>query len=97
MAQVSDSGAMRVEKRLSQISAGLERQRDDFVATLERRLAEAEEDIRERMQRLTATGEAERAVLEARLAELARRVEEVVQQAERRLLAARLEGEQPRV
>jgi hypothetical protein len=97
MAQVSDSGAMRVEKRLSHISAGLERQRDDFVAALERRLAEAEEDIRERMQRLTATGEAERAVLEARLAELARRVEEVVQQAERRLLAARLEGEQPRV
>jgi prefoldin subunit 5 len=69
----------------------LERQRDEFVAALEKRMAEAEEDIRERMQRLTATGEAERAGLEARLAELARRVDEVVQQAERRLLAARLD------
>jgi hypothetical protein len=89
MAQISSSGATRVEKRLSQISAGLERQREDFLAALQQRMAEAESDIRERIERLGATGEAERSVLEARLVELARRVDEVVQQAERRLMAVR--------
>jgi DNA anti-recombination protein RmuC len=89
MAQISDSGATRVEKRLSQISVGLERQREDFLSALEQRLVEAEHDIRERIQRLASTGEAERSVLEERLVELARRVDEVVQQAERRLLAVR--------
>jgi hypothetical protein len=90
MAQISDSGSMRVEKRLSQISAGLERQREDFLAALEARLTDAEHQIRERMQRLAASSESERAVIESRLAELSRRVEEVVQQAERRLTALRV-------
>lgn len=89
MAQISDSGAMRLEKRLSQISAGLERQREELLAALEQRMAAAEHDIRERVQRLAATGETERAVLESRLSELTRRIDEVVQQAERRLLAVR--------
>jgi hypothetical protein len=89
MAQISDSGAMRVEKRLSQISAGLERQREEFLAALEQRMAAAEDDIRERVQRLATSGETERAVLEARLSELSRRIDEVVQQAERRLMAVR--------
>jgi hypothetical protein len=89
MAQISDSGAMRVEKRLSQISAGLERQREEFLAALEQRMAAAEHDIRERVQRLAASGETERTVLEARLAELSRRIDEVMQQAEQRLMAVR--------
>jgi hypothetical protein len=89
MAQISDSGAMRLEKRLSQISAGLERQREEFLAALEQRMAAAEQDIRERVQRLAASGETERSVLEARLAELSRRIDEVMQQAERRLMAVR--------
>jgi hypothetical protein len=93
MAQISDSGAMRVEKRLSQIGAGLERQREDFLAALEHRMVEAERDIRERIERLSASGETERSVLEARLGELARRVDEVVQQAERRLMAVRAGGD----
>jgi uncharacterized protein involved in exopolysaccharide biosynthesis len=79
-----------VEKRLSQISAGLERQREDFVSALEQRMAEAEQELRARFQRAAASGESESAVLETRLAELARRVDEVVLQAERRLMAARL-------
>jgi hypothetical protein len=89
MAQISDSGAMRLEKRLSQISAGLERQREEFLASLEQRISQAEQDIRERVQRLAASGETERAVLEARLGELSRRIDEVMQQAERRLMAVR--------
>lgn len=89
MAQISDSGAMRLEKRLSQISAGLERQREEFLAALEQRMVAAEHDIRERVERLATSGETERAVLEARLAELSRRIDEVMQQAERRLMAVR--------
>lgn len=89
MAQISDSGAMRLEKRLSQISAGLERQREEFLASLEQRISAAEQDIRERVQRLAESGETERAVLEARLGELSRRIDEVMQQAERRLMAVR--------
>jgi hypothetical protein len=89
MAQISDSGAVRLEKRLSQISAGLERQREEFIAALEERMTAAEHDIRERVERLAASGETERSVLEARLAELSRRIDEVMQQAERRLMAVR--------
>jgi hypothetical protein len=93
MAQISDSGALRVEKRLSQISAGLERQREEYVAALEQRLAQLEQDLRDRTLRAAASAEADRAVLEDRLAVLARRVDEVVQQAERRLLAVRAGGD----
>lgn len=89
MAQISDSGAIRLEKRLSQISAGLERQREEFLEALEQRMAAAEHDIRERVQRLATSGETERGVLEARLGELSRRIDEVMQQAERRLMAVR--------
>jgi hypothetical protein len=89
MAQISDSGAMRVEKRISQIGAGLERQREEFAAALEQRMVEAEHELRERFQRLAASSEAERTVLEARLTEVARRVDQVVEQAERRLTAVR--------
>ena len=90
MAQISDSGSMRAEKRLSQISAGLERQREEFIGALEQRMTETEDELRERLRRAAAGVESERTVLEARLAEFARRVEEVVQQAERRLISAGL-------
>jgi hypothetical protein len=85
MAQLGDAGAMRLEKKLSQVAAGLERQRDEFVATLSRRLGEVEADFRERLAALTAEEEAERVALEARLGELARRIEQTVARAEERL------------
>lgn len=76
LGQISDAGTQRLEKRLGQIAAGLERQRDDAVASLERRLAEAEEELMRRMQSLTADVDADRTVIQARLTELGRRIDE---------------------
>lgn len=76
LAQISDTGAMRLEKRLSQITAGLERQRDEAVAALEARLAEAETEIRRRLQALAAELDNDRTIMHARLQELSRRIED---------------------
>jgi len=76
LVQISDSGTKRLERRLGQIAAGLERQRDDAVAALGRRLGEAEEELGRRLQSLVADVDAERTVLNARLQELARRIDE---------------------
>jgi hypothetical protein len=81
LAHVGDAGAQRLEKRLSGITAGLERQREDFVAEFERRLGESETELRRRFERVVADTEAERAVLRARLEELARRIDELTVQA----------------
>jgi hypothetical protein len=76
LGQISDAGTQRLEKRLGQIAAGLERQRDDSVAALERRLAEAEEELMRRVQSLMADVDADRTVIQARLTELGRRIDE---------------------
>ncbi len=76
--QVVDSGTQRAEKRLRQVTAGLERQRDEFIATLQRRLAQLELEVRERMQSLSDEAEVERAALERRLQELNRRADETI-------------------
>jgi hypothetical protein len=77
LAQVADSGAQRVEKRLRQVTAGLERQRDEFIASLQRRVAQLELELRERMRALADEAEAERTAIDRRLQELARRAEEI--------------------
>ena len=77
LAQVADSGTQRVEKRLRQVTAGLERQRDEFIASLQRRLSQLELELRERMQSLADEAEAERVALDRRLQELSRRTEEM--------------------
>jgi hypothetical protein len=76
LGQISDAGTQRLEKRLGQIAAGLERQRDDSVAALERRLAEAEEELMRRVQSLMADVDADRTVIQARLTELGRRIDD---------------------
>jgi len=85
LAQLGDAGGMRLEKKLAQVAAGLERQREEFVAALSRRLGEVESDFRERIAALTAEEESERVALEARLAEIARRIDQTVSRAEERL------------
>jgi len=85
MAQLGDAGGMRLEKKLVQVAAGLERQREEFVASLSRRLGEVESDFRERLAALAAEEQAERAALEARLAEIARRIDQTVSRAQERL------------
>jgi hypothetical protein len=84
MGQLGEAGAMRLEKKLALVAAGLEQQREEFVATLSRRLGEVEADFRERLAALAAEEEAERAAIEARLGEIARRIEQTVARAEER-------------
>lgn len=81
LAHVGDAGAQRLEKRLGQIAESLDRQRVEAVAAFEDRLAGSEQDLRRRLEGLAADADAERAVLEARLHELARRIDEVIARA----------------
>ena len=76
LAHVGDAGAQRVERRLAEVMSGLDRQRDDFVRAFESHLVQAEDEMRRRLGELAADAEAERAIIEARLQELSRRVDE---------------------
>jgi uncharacterized phage infection (PIP) family protein YhgE len=76
LGQVGDAGAQRLERRLTQVTEGLDRQRAEAVASFEARLTQAEQDLRRRVEGLVADTDAERAVLEARLRELARKIDE---------------------
>jgi uncharacterized phage infection (PIP) family protein YhgE len=78
LTQVGDSGAQRLEQRLGQVTTGLERQRSEAIAEFEARLSQAEQELRRRLDGLAADTEAERAVLEARLRELSRRIDETL-------------------
>ncbi len=78
LTQVGDVGAQRLERRLAQVTEGLDRQRAEAIANFEARLAQAEQDLRRRLDGLSADTEAERAVLEARLRELARKIDDVL-------------------
>ena len=74
LAHVGDAGAQRLERRLDEATAALERRRDERLAALDGHIAELEADIRRRLDELGADADAERAVIEARLQELVRRV-----------------------
>lgn len=85
LTQLGDAGGMRLEKKLSQVAATLERQREDFVGAVTGRLNDLEADFRQRLAGLAAEEEAERAALEIRLADVARRIDQIVSRAEERL------------
>jgi hypothetical protein len=78
LAQVGDAGAQRLERRQAEVAAGLDRQRGDAVDAFEARLLQAEQELRRRLDTLAADTEAERAVLDARLRELAKRIDETL-------------------
>ena len=63
---------------MGQVTAGLERQRAEAMAEFEARMTGAEQELRRRLDGLAADTEAERAVLDARLRELARRIDETL-------------------
>lgn len=90
LTQVAGAGTQRLEKRIGQVAAGLERQRDELAAALEHRVTETEAELRRRLEALAADTEAERGVLEARLHDLARRIEVLVGRAEGSRESARL-------
>jgi hypothetical protein len=75
--QAGDAAAARVEERLGRLRANLERQREDALASLEERSHMVEASLRDRLKEIAADAEAERAVLEVRLVELTRRLEEL--------------------
>jgi hypothetical protein len=75
LAHVGDAGAQRLERRLADAAKSLERQRDEWMSALDGRIGELEADVRRRLDELNADAEAARAVIEARLQELVRRVE----------------------
>jgi hypothetical protein len=75
LAHVGDAGAQRLERRLDEAAHALEHQRDEWMTALNSRIVDLEADVRRRLEELAADAEAERAVLEARLQDLVRRVE----------------------
>jgi hypothetical protein len=78
---VSDAAAARVEERLARLRAALERQRDDALNSLEERSHQVESALRERLHEIAADAESERSVLEARLHDLSRRLDELTARA----------------
>jgi len=78
---VSDAAAQRVEERLARLRSALEQQRDDALESLEERAHKVESSLRERLHEIASDAEAERAVLDARLHDLARRVDELATRA----------------
>jgi hypothetical protein len=75
LAHVGDAGAQRLERRLIDATKVLERQRDEWLGALDTRIGEVEAEVRRRLDELNADAEAERAVLEARVQELLRRLD----------------------
>src|SRR5436190_10341044 len=78
LARVGDAGAQRLERRQAQVEAGLDRQRSEAIEAFEARLLQAEQELRRRLDTLAADTEAERAILDARLRELAKRIDETL-------------------
>jgi len=75
LAHVGDAGAQRLERKLADAAKSLQRQHDEWMSGLDGRISELEADVRRRLEELGADADAERAVIEARLQELLRRVE----------------------
>ena len=79
--QAGDAAAARVEERLGRLRSNLERQREDALASLEDRAHAVEASLRDRLREIASDAEAERAVLEVRLVELTRRIDELAARA----------------
>jgi len=79
--QVTDAAVQRVERRLSQFRSAIDRQRDEALEALEQRAQEVESTLRERLREIEADAESERSIIEARLSDLARRLDELTTRA----------------
>jgi len=88
LAQVSDAGAARVDRKLTEIVRRIEQRRDEFMDDFQRRFSDVESELRSQIRTLGADAEAEREVLEARVHELTRRLETAVTAAESSLEGA---------
>jgi hypothetical protein len=72
---VEQIAAQRVERRLGDADSAIATRRDELVQAVEQRLAAAERDLRLRLDELAADADAQRAIIEARLFELQRRLD----------------------
>lgn len=77
LSHLGDSGQQRLEARLRQAQTAFERQHEQLTESAERRIALADAELRRVLGAVAAEAEAERAVLEARLEELSRRIDDV--------------------
>jgi hypothetical protein len=75
LANVGAIAAQRLERRLSDADASMTVRRNEVALELEQRFASAQHELRQRLDELASESEAERAVLEARMFELQRRLD----------------------
>jgi hypothetical protein len=76
LGNVGDAAEQRLDRRLLEAGVAIDRQRDEIIAALELRFSAAEDELRQRLEGLAADSEAERGILEARLHELSRRIDQ---------------------
>ncbi len=76
LTHTGDAGQQRLEARLRQSQAAFDRQRDELTESFARRIADADAELRRTLGSLVADAESERSVLEARLVELARKIDD---------------------
>jgi hypothetical protein len=81
MNETAHQTGQQLERRIRQAQTSFERQRDEVVDSLQQRLSEADAELRKTLGAMVADAEAERSVLEARLQELTRRLDELAMQA----------------
>ena len=74
---LTEAATARVEERQSRLGSALERQRDEALVSLEDRAHQVESSLRERLREIATDAESERAVLDGRLHELGRRLDEL--------------------
>ncbi len=76
IAHAGDAEQKKLEARLRQSQSAFDRQRDELTESFARRIADADGELRRTLGSLVADAESERSVLEARLLELARRIDD---------------------
>jgi len=79
--QVARGAVQQVEARLASMPETLERQHDERVGTFERRVQDIEVNMRARLQEIASEAEAERELLERRLRDLTRKIDELATRA----------------
>ena len=76
LTHTGDAGQQRLEARLRQSQSAFDRQRDELTESFARRIADADAELRRTLGSLVAEAESERLVLETRLLELARKIDD---------------------
>jgi len=75
LTSVGQTAVQRLERRLSDADTAIAARRDEAALALEQRISVAQQELRQRLDQLASESEAERAVLEARMYDLQRRLD----------------------